>query len=211
MKYPFVLPQLSYLYETLEPHINAKTMEIHHTKHHQVYVDKLNAAMEKWPEGQAIELEEILKNLDIVPEAIRSAVRNHGGGHYNHSLFWQMIIPPANKGFEEPQGALINAIETNFSNFVKFKELFTVTALDVFGSGWAWLVRSNNEQATGSQELKIIATPNQDTPLAQGFTPILGLDVWEHAYYLKYQNRRKEYIENWWNVVNWKWVGERLT
>jgi Fe-Mn family superoxide dismutase len=178
-------------------------MELHHTKHHQAYVDKLNAAMEKWPEGQALELEEILKNLERVPEAIRAAVRNHGGGHYNHSLFWQVMKPG---GGGEPSGELAEAIARNFGDFAKFKESFTNAALGVFGSGWAWLTIENSKFEIRNSKLLIVTTPNQDTPLSQGLTPILGIDVWEHAYYLKYQNRRQEYIAGWWNVVNWEGV-----
>ena len=203
MKYPFVLPKLPYSYDALEPHIDARTMEIHHTKHHQVYVDKLNAAMERWPEGQATELEDILKNLDSVPEAIRTAVRNHGGGHYNHSLFWEIMAPPSHKAAagnenNEPQGKLADAIKKDFGDFAKFKEAFTNAAMGVFGSGWAWLAKDANGKLTA------LTAPNQDSPLAQGLAPIIGLDVWEHSYYLKYQNRRADYIAAWWNVVSWK-------
>jgi len=198
MRYPFQLPKLPYPYDALEPYIDAKTMEIHHTKHHQAYVDKLNAAMEKWPEGQKMELEEILKNIDAVPEAIRTTVRNHGGGHYNHSLFWQIMKP---QGGGEPTGELAEAIRRDFGDFSKFKEEFTAAALGVFGSGWAWLVMENSKLKVKSSKLLIVTTPNQDTPLAMGYSPILGIDVWEHAYYLKYQNRRQEYITAWWNVV----------
>ncbi len=206
MKYPFTLPKLSYPYDALEPYIDAKTMELHHSKHHQGYVDKLNAAIEKWPEGKILELEEILKNLDIVPESIRQAVRNHGGGHYNHSLFWKIMKPGA---AVEPKGDLAKAIENNFGNFSKFKEEFTNAALGVFGSGWAWLVAENSMTAIENAKLKIITTPNQDTPLAAGYTPIVGIDVWEHAYYLKYQNRRQEYIEAWWNVLDWESINRK--
>jgi Fe-Mn family superoxide dismutase len=205
MPYPFKLPQLPYPYDALEPYIDAKTMEIHHTKHHQAYVDKLNAAIEKWPEGQALELDMILRNLDAVPEAIRTAVRNHGGGHYNHSLFWTFM---KKDGGGEPEGELLEAIKSNFGSFDDFKEAFTNAALGVFGSGWAWLVIENSKFEIRNSKLLVITTPNQDTPISQGHTPILGIDVWEHAYYLKYQNRRQEYIENWWNVVNWQQVEE---
>jgi Fe-Mn family superoxide dismutase len=231
MKYPYKLPQLPYGYDALEPHIDARTMEIHHTKHHQTYVDKLNAAMEKWPEGQEMELEEILKNLNAVPEAIRQAVRNHGGGHYNHSLFWNMLEPDGaspNAGRSraspgvgrprgEPQGELAAAMQNNFGDFAKFKEAFTAAALGVFGSGWVWLtlskakglalskaeglVTENPKSEIRNSKLSIVTTPNQDTPISQGLTPIIGLDVWEHAYYLKYQNRRADYVAAWWNVV----------
>jgi Fe-Mn family superoxide dismutase len=205
MRYPFKLTQLPYPYDALEPYIDAKTMEIHHTKHHQTYVDKLNTAIEKWPEGQALELDMILRNLDAVPEAIRTAVRNHGGGHYNHSLFWTFM---KKDGGGEPKGELLEAIKSNFGSFDEFKEAFTNAALGVFGSGWAWLVKENQKSNIKNQKLFIVTTPNQDTPISQGHTPILGIDVWEHAYYLKYQNRRQEYIENWWNVVNWQQVEE---
>lgn len=201
MKYPFELPKLPYAYDALEPYIDARTMEIHHTKHHQAYVDKLNAAMEKWPEGQAQKLEDILRNLEIIPETIRVAVRNHGGGHYNHSLFWRIM---KKNGGGEPTGGLADAINASFGDFSKFKEFFAKTALGVFGSGWAWLVKN----AAG--ELSVISTPNQDTPVTQGLIPLFGLDVWEHAYYLQYQNRRQEYVENWWNVINWDEVGKKL-
>ncbi len=197
MKYE--LPKLSYNYNALEPYIDAKTMEIHYTKHHQTYVDKLNAALEKYPELQKKSLEDLLKNLDSVPQDIRNAVRNHGGGHYNHSLFWQIMAP--NGG--NVSGYLATAISKNFGSFEKFKEEFSNAAASVFGSGWAWLINNRGN-------LRIITTPNQDSPIMQGKAPILGLDVWEHAYYLKYQNRRPEYIQNWWNVVNWREVEKRF-
>lgn len=198
MKYPYELPPLPYAYDALEPHIDTKTMEIHHTKHHRAYVDKLNAALEGWPEGQGKELEELLRNLDSVPENIRTAVRNHGGGHLNHSFFWPLM----KKGGGEPAGEIAEAIKKEFSDFAKFKEAFTNAALGVFGSGWAWL-------AVGNGKLEIIKTPNQDSPISQGKIPVLGIDVWEHAYYLKYQNRRPEYVEAWWNIVNWEEVERR--
>lgn len=198
MKYPYELPPLPYAYDALEPHIDTKTMEIHHGKHHQTYVDKLNAALESWPDGQGKELEELLRNLDSVPENIRTAVRNHGGGHLNHSFFWPLM----KKGGGEPTGEIAEAIKKEFSDFAKFKEAFTNAALGVFGSGWAWL-------AVGNGKLEIIKTPNQDSPISQGKIPVLGIDVWEHAYYLKYQNRRPEYVEAWWNIVNWEEVERR--
>lgn len=198
MKYPYELPPLPYAYDALEPHIDTKTMEIHHGKHHQTYVDKLNAALESWPDGQGKELEELLRNLDSVPENIRTAVRNHGGGHLNHSFFWPLM----KKGGGEPAGEIAEAIKKEFSDFAKFKEAFTNAALGVFGSGWAWL-------AVGNGKLEIIKTPNQDSPISQGKIPVLGIDVWEHAYYLKYQNRRPEYVEAWWNIVNWEEVERR--
>lgn len=202
MKY--TLPELPYPYDALEPFIDARTMELHHTKHHQTYVTKLNEALAKHPEINT-PLEELLRNLDAVPEDIRTAVRNHGGGHYNHSLFWKWMAPPnppaGGGGGGEPSGTLAEAITKNFGNFQSFKERFIVAAATLFGSGWAWLILES-----WSGKLSIITTPNQDNPISQGLTPILGLDVWEHAYYLKYQNRRPEYIEAWWNVVNWEEV-----
>ncbi len=200
MKYE--LPPLPYPYDALEPYIDARTMELHHTKHHQTYVDRLNEALAKHPsfakatEGKPeIEaLEEMLKNIDSVPEDIRTAVRNHGGGHLNHSFFWR-IMAPANTLIPKP--STLNPINDAFGSLDEFKKQFTAAAAGLFGSGWAWLVKDQ------SGALKVITTPNQDSPLLQGWTPVLGLDVWEHAYYLKYQNRRTEYIEAWWNVVNW--------
>lgn len=197
----YQLSPLPYPYDALEPHIDARTMELHHTKHHQTYVDKLNAALEKHPELFDKPLEELLKNLEAVPEDIRTAVRNHGGGHYNHSLFWKMMKP---QGGGEPTGALAQAITKNFGDFAKFKEEFNAQATGLFGSGWCWLILSRAEG------LAIITIPNQDTPISQGLKPILGLDLWEHAYYLKYQNRRPEYIKAWWNIVNWDEVSRSL-
>ena len=194
------LPALPYPYDALEPYIDARTMEIHHTKHHQGYVNKLNAALEKYPDLQKVPLEELLRNIASVPEDIRTAVRNNGGGHVNHSLFWTIMGP---NGGGQPSGALAAAIEAAFGSFDAFKEAFSQAAATRFGSGWAWLV----VDAFGN--LKVYSTPNQDSPYMDGFTPILGLDVWEHAYYLKYQNRRPEYIQNWWNVVNWDEVARR--
>ncbi len=198
---PFELPKLPYDFNALEPYIDARTMEIHYTKHHQGYVNKLNAALEKHPELQGKSIEELLRGLDSVPEDIRTAVRNNGGGHFNHSLFWPVMSP---NGGGKPGGELAKAIEGAFGSFDSFKEQFSATAAGVFGSGWAWLV------VDGGGALSITSTPNQDSPLSRGLTPILGLDVWEHAYYLKYQNRRPEYIENWWNVVNWDQVAKNL-
>lgn len=197
----FELPALPYPYDALEPYIDARTMEIHHTKHHGGYVKKLNAALEKYPYLQDVPLETLLRNLASVPEDIRTAVRNNGGGHANHSLFWTVMSP---NGGGEPEGELARAIAETFGGFAQFKDLFSTTAATRFGSGWAWLV----VDAFGL--LKVYSTPNQDNPLMEGFTPILGLDVWEHAYYLKYQNRRAEYIANWWNVVNWEEVARRF-
>lgn len=193
------LPKLPYDYNALEPHIDAKTMEIHYGKHHQGYVNKLNAALEKHPNLQAKTIEELLKDLDSVPEEIRTAVRNNGGGHANHSLFWPCMSP---SGGGKPDGELADAIEKKFGNFDDFKEQFSAEAAGRFGSGWAWLC----VEAGGG--LKLLSTPNQDSPLSEGLTPILGLDVWEHAYYLNYQNRRPDYIQAWWNVVNWEQVAE---
>jgi len=192
MKYE--LPKLSYAYDALEPYIDAKTMEIHYTKHHQTYVTKLNDALAKHPEIADRPLEELLRNLDSVPEDIRTAVRNHGGGHSNHSFFWT-IMGPNSGGM--PAGRAGEAIAKNFGDFSKFKEQFSAAAAGVFGSGWAWLVMENGK-------LSIATTANQDSPIMKGQKMILGLDVWEHAYYLKYQNKRPDYIEAWWNVVNWQ-------
>lgn len=216
MKYE--LPKLPYGYDALEPFIDARTMELHHLKHHQTYVDKLNEALVKHPEIAETPLEELLKNLDAVPEDIRGAVKNHGGGHLNHSLFWTLLTPSASssavagKGLPSEalakEGALLDALTASFGSVEDFKKAFTDAALKVFGSGWTWLVLSSPKDS--SSGLAIVSTPNQDTPLSQGKKPILALDVWEHAYYLKYQNRRAEYIENWWNVVNWDEAGKRM-
>jgi Fe-Mn family superoxide dismutase len=194
------LPKLPYPYDALEPYIDARTMEIHHTKHHQTYVNSLNAALEKAPELQKKSLEDLLRGINTVPEAIRTAVRNHGGGHANHSLFWQVM---KHQGGGSPGGKLASAIQAGFGELAKFKEAFTNAAATRFGSGWAWLV------ARGGK-LEVVSTANQDSPFMDGKTPILGLDVWEHAYYLKYQNRRAEYIEAWWNLVNWEEVAKRF-
>ncbi len=197
----FELPKLPYAFDALEPHLDAKTMELHHGKHHQTYVTKLNEALATAPEWAAKSIEEIVQGYGQAPEGIRSALRNHGGGHYNHSMFWQIMRP---QGGGEPEGSLGQGIASTFGDFGKFREAFTKAALGVFGSGWAWLV------ADAAGKLSITTTPNQDSPLTQGLRPLLGLDVWEHAYYLKYQNRRPEYVEAWWNVVNWEAVEERL-
>ena len=193
MSHPFSLPALPYDAAALEPHIDAQTMTIHHGKHHQAYVNNLNAAIEKAPDLSGKSLDELLANLAAVPEAIRGAVRNNGGGHWNHSVFWTLMAPG---GGGEPGGALGAAIATSFGSFATFKEQFAAAAMSRFGSGWAWLV------ADGSR-LSVVSTPNQDNPLMEGKRAILGLDVWEHAYYLKYQNRRADYVGAWWNVVNW--------
>ena len=190
------LPELSYAYNALEPYIDAQTMEIHHTKHHQAYINKLNAALEGHTELQNKSVEDLLRNLNAVPESIRTAVRNHGGGHFNHSFFWPMLRKET-----KFSGKIADAINSRFGGFDKFKDQFSNAAATLFGSGWAWLTWSNNE-------LQIMATPNQDNPISQGKTPILGIDVWEHAYYLKYQNRRPEYISAFFNVINWDKVNE---
>ncbi|WP_458412481.1 superoxide dismutase [Schinkia sp. CFF1] len=196
----FELPQLPYAYDALEPHIDARTMEIHHTKHHNTYVTNLNNALEGNEELQSKSVEEIVANLDAVPEAIRTAVRNNGGGHANHTLFWTVMSP---NGGGAPTGELADAIAQKFGSFEKFQEEFNKAAATRFGSGWAWLVVNNGQ-------LEVTSTPNQDTPLSEGKTPILGLDVWEHAYYLNYQNRRPDYIGAFWNVVNWEEVTKRF-
>ncbi len=204
MKY--TLPALPYAYDALEPYIDARTMEIHLTKHHQTYVTKLNEALDKHPDVADKPLEELLKNLDSVPPDIRTAIRNHGGGHWNHSFFWTIMgLPSESLAKEGPNGKIGEAITQIFGDFAKFKDEFSKAAAGVFGSGWAWLVMD------GENKLKIITTPNQDSPLMQNLKPILGLDVWEHAYYLKYQNKRPDYIEAWWNVVDWKKVEVNLS
>jgi len=195
-----VLPDLKYDYNALEPYIDGLTMTIHHSKHHQTYVNNLNAALEKYPEHASKDVVELLTNLDSLPEDIRLAVINNGGGHYNHSLFWNMLAPNAGG---TPTGKVAEAINNKFGSFEKFKEVFEKSAATRFGSGWAWLV------VTPNKEVEVMSTPNQNNPISEGFIPILGLDVWEHAYYLKYQNKRPEYISNFWNVVNWSEV-ERL-
>jgi Fe-Mn family superoxide dismutase len=194
----YTLPDLPYPKNALEPHIDAKTMEIHHGKHHQGYVDKLNKALEGSPMASK-PVEEVLKNINDVPQDKRQAVINNGGGHANHSLFWQIMSP---KGGGNPAGDLAKAIDSDLGGFDKFKEDFADAAAGRFGSGWAWLV------VDGGGKLQVISTPNQDSPLMDGHTPVLGLDVWEHAYYLNYQNRRPDYIKSWWNVVDWSKVGE---
>lgn len=198
---PFTLPPLPYAYDALEPHIDARTMEIHHDKHHAGYVANLNKAIGQMPGfGGNLAVESLLQNLSTLPENVRTAIRNNGGGHYNHSLFWQMM---KKDGGGEPKTELAKAIETSFGNFTDFKSKFTEAATKVFGSGWAWLVLNQGK-------LAIESAPNQDSPLSQGKQPLLGLDVWEHAYYLNYQNKRADYIAAWWNVVNWDFVAERF-
>ncbi|HVS60952.1 MAG TPA: superoxide dismutase [Gemmatimonadaceae bacterium] len=196
----FTLPPLPYDFAALEPHIDAKTMEIHHGKHHQTYVNNLNAAIEKAPELAKKSLDDLMRNVSTLPEAVRTAVRNNGGGHWNHSMFWQIMAPKAGGA---PGGKLGQAITTAFGDFAKFREQFSAAGVGRFGSGWAWLINNGGK-------LSIISTPNQDNPLMEGQKAIMGLDVWEHAYYLKYQNRRPDYITAWWNVVNWKEVEKRF-
>ncbi|RMG33709.1 MAG: superoxide dismutase [Planctomycetota bacterium] len=196
----YTLPELPYAYDALEPHIDARTMEIHHTKHHQAYINNVNKALENYPELAAKPIEEVIRGLATVPEEIRTAVRNHGGGHANHSLFWTILSP---NGGGEPTGDLAAAINGVFGSFENFKNQFTAAAAGVFGSGWAWL-------SVDGDTLVVEKTPNQDSPLSEGRTPILGIDVWEHAYYLKYQNRRPEYIAAFYNVINWDEVGRRF-
>lgn len=198
---PFSLPALPYAHDALEPHIDGKTMEIHHGKHHQAYINNANAALEgtEWAKKS---VEEVLKNLDAIPENIRGAVRNNAGGHANHSLFWTVLAPAGKGGGGAPGGALSDAIKATFGSFDAFKEQFAKAGATRFGSGWAWL------SVDGSGKLVVESTPNQDSPLSAGHTPILGLDVWEHAYYLNYQNRRPDYIAAFWNVVNWGKVAE---
>ncbi|AIQ27360.1 superoxide dismutase [Paenibacillus sp. FSL P4-0081] len=195
----FQLPALPYPNNALEPHIDALTMEIHHDRHHNTYVTNLNAALEKAPELQDKSIDELLTDLNAVPEAIRTAVRNNGGGHANHTLFWEVIGP---NGGGAPTGALAAAIDSELGGLDKFKEDFATAATTRFGSGWAWLVVKDGK-------LAVTSTPNQDNPVSEGATPILGLDVWEHAYYLNYQNKRPDYIKAFWNVVNWEEVGKR--
>lgn len=188
------LPQLKYDYNALEPYVDGLTMTIHHTKHHQTYINNLNAALEKYPEFADKDVKELLTNLDALPEDIKQAVINNGGGHYNHSLFWDMMTPNASG---KPSANLEEAINKKFGSFENFKDVFAKAAATRFGSGWAWLV------VTTQGELEVMSTPNQNNPISEGLIPVLGLDVWEHAYYLKYQNKRPEYVTSWWNVVNW--------
>jgi len=197
----YTLPELPYAYDALEPHIDAKTMEIHYTKHHQTYVDKLNAALEGSDFSAPDSVDDLMRNFDKVPDSIKTPVRNHGGGHANHSLFWTIL---SKDGGGDATGDVATAISEAFGDFNAFKEKFNTTAANHFGSGWAWLV-------VDGDKLDIINRPNQDSPLMEGKTPIFGLDVWEHAYYLKYQNRRPEYIAAFWNIVNWDEVNKRLT
>jgi Fe-Mn family superoxide dismutase len=192
---------LPYAYDALEPFIDTATMQFHHDKHHAAYVTNLNAAIEKHPELASKTLEALLLDLNAVPDDIRTAVRNHGGGTWNHNMFWEIMGPKAGG---EPEGQLAKAIATDFGSFADFKAQFEKAAMGRFGSGWAWLVKK-------AGKLSIISTANQDNPMSEGMTPLLTLDVWEHAYYLKYQNRRAEYVTAWWNVINWKAVASRFT
>jgi Fe-Mn family superoxide dismutase len=196
----FELPKLAYAYDALEPYIDARTMEIHHSKHHQTYVTNLNAAIEKAPELAGKSLEQLLSDLNAAPGAVRTAIRNHGGGTYNHNVFWEVMGPKAGG---MPKGELAKAIDASFGSFDAFKDEFTKSAIGRFGSGWAWLVKKGSG-------LGIVSSANQDCPLSDGLAPILGLDVWEHAYYLNYQNRRPDYVAAWWNVVNWDAVTDKF-
>ena len=194
------LPPLPYPPDALEPHIDKQTMEIHHGKHHAAYVNNLNAALEKHPELQSKSVEDLIRGLSTVPEAIRTAVRNNGGGHANHTMFWQIMGPNAGGA---PTGAIADAINGSFGSFDKLKEELKKAATGRFGSGWAWVIESGGK-------LTVESTANQDSPLMEGKKPVFGIDVWEHAYYLKYQNRRPDYIDAWWNVVNWAEINKRL-
>jgi Fe-Mn family superoxide dismutase len=196
------LPRLPYDFAALEPHIDAQTMQIHHGKHHQTYITNLNAALAKHPELGEKSLEDLLRGINTIPEDIRTAVRNNGGGHHNHSLFWTIMAPPGNGGGGEPSGTLGDAIKRTFGDVAKLKEQLQNAAVSQFGSGWGWLTLANGK-------LEVAGRPNQDSPLIEGKTPILGVDVWEHAYYLKYQNRRADYVTAWWSVVNWAEVARR--
>jgi Fe-Mn family superoxide dismutase len=199
-KVPFQLPKLPYKYNALEPFIDTQTMKIHHQKHHKAYVDNLNAAVLKYPELKDKSIEYLLMNLDSLPEDVREAIRNNGGGHYNHSLFWTIM---GDQSIDKPSGELMDAIKKSFGTFENFKKEFKTAATKKFGSGWVWLIKDENGK------LKITTTPNQDSPIMDGISPILGLDVWEHAYYLKYKNNRGDYVDYWWNVVNWDKVESR--
>ncbi len=195
------LEPLPYSFDALEPHIDTKTMEIHHGKHHQTYVDKLNAALEKHPALQSKKVEELLSNLNAVPEDIRGPVRNHGGGHMNHTFFWHIMAKNAGGA---PSGKVAEAIDSAFGSFDKFKEAFTNAGLNRFGSGWAWLI------VTKDKKLEVMSTANQDSPISEGKTAILGVDVWEHSYYIKHTSNRGAYLKDWWNVVNWHKVEEHF-
>ncbi len=196
----FELPPLQYDFAALEPHIDAQTMQIHHDKHHQAYVNNLNAAIDKHPELAGKKIEELISNPSSIPEDIRAAVRNNGGGHANHTMFWEIMGP---NGGGEPTGPVGQAINSAFGGYSAFKEELTKAGVGRFGSGWAWLVKDGSS-------VKIVSTPNQDSPLMEGMTPVLGVDVWEHAYYLKYQNRRPDYLAAWFNTINWEAVNARF-
>jgi Fe-Mn family superoxide dismutase len=198
----FKLPSLPYEYAALEPHIDTRTMQFHHDKHHAAYVKNLNDAVAKYPELRGMSAEDMLRNLSSVPEGIRTVIRNNGGGHINHSMFWEIMSPT---GGGKPTGEIANAIEKTFGSFGAFQSKFNEAGAKIFGSGWVWLVRDKDGK------LKITSTPNQDSPLSVGEFPIMGNDVWEHAYYLNYQNRRADYLKAWWNVINWQEVNRRLT
>ncbi|HXM17688.1 MAG TPA: superoxide dismutase [Candidatus Tumulicola sp.] len=197
---PFTVPNLPYAYDALEPHIDKETMTLHHDKHHAAYVNNLNAAIEKHPELGSKSVEDLIKNLSGVPDDIRTAVRNNGGGHVNHSMFWEIMGPG---GGGDPKGALADAIKSTFGDLATFKTQFQDAGVKQFGSGWVWLVVADGK-------LQVVSTPNQDNPMSQGHKPVMGNDVWEHAYYLKYQNRRPDYLKAWWNVVNWDAIAKRF-
>jgi Fe-Mn family superoxide dismutase len=200
MPYPFKLPDLPYAFDALEPHIDAKTMEIHHDKHHAAYTNKLNEALEKHAPLQSRDIEDLLRSIDSIPDDIRTVVRNNGGGYANHALFWQIMGP---NGGGQPGGELASAIQQAFGSFDDFRKKVSDAGANQFGSGWAWLVVNGGK-------LEVYSLPNQDSPYMKGHTPILGVDVWEHAYYLKYQNRRPDYLTAWWNTVNWSEVEKRF-
>ena len=195
------LPALPYAHDALEPFIDTMTMQIHHGKHHAAYVTNLNAALEQYPDFQKHGIDDLIRNIANVPEAVRTAVRNNGGGHANHAMFWQIMAPKAGG---DPSGPLADAIKASFGSFEAFKGEFKKAALGRFGSGWAWLVNTNGK-------LAIESTPNQDSPVMEGRQPVMGIDVWEHAYYLKYQNRRADYVDAWWSVVNWSEIAKRFS
>jgi len=199
-KGPFTLPALPYAFDALEPYVDAQTMQIHHDRHHAAYVNNLNNALASHPDWSSKSVEEIVRSLSSVPEAVRTAVRNNGGGHINHSLFWEIMKKNPDG---QPSGELAKAIDKKFGSFTSFKEQFTKAAMTVFGSGWAWL------SVDSAKELLVESSPNQDNPWMKGNAPVMGIDVWEHAYYLKYQNKRADYVAAWWNVVNWDFVSDR--
>lgn len=198
----FTLPDLPYDYDGLAPYISEQIQQLHHDKHHQAYVNNLNKALEKYPEWQNKSIEEIITSLDKIPEDVRTTVRNNGGGHYNHSMFWEMMAPKKGNG-QTPSGSLLDKLQHAFGDYKTFQDQFGTAAGKIFGSGWEWLVWDKGE-------VKLMSTPNQDSPLAQGMVPLLGLDVWEHAYYLQYYNVRADYVTAWWNIVNWDDVAKRL-